>query len=169
MLEIASGTGEHACYFAASLPQITWQPSDMDAAAIASVEAYRQDAELTNLASAIHLDVTAETWPITQADAMLCVNMIHISPWFCCEHLMRGAAQILSSGNPLVLYGPFKKGGQHTAPSNAMFDESLRQQNPDWGVRDIADVESAGAAVGLRLDPLIPMPSNNFCAVFRQA
>lgn len=168
LLEIASGTGEHARYFSAALPGIVWQPSDVDPAAIASIEAHRNAAACDNMAEPVALDVTRRPWPVEQADAMLCINMIHIAPWECCEALLRGAGAILEPDGPLVLYGPYKRDGLHTAPSNEAFDRSLRAQNPAWGVRDMTDIERTGDASGLRLDRVVPMPSNNFCLIFRR-
>jgi len=168
LLEVASGSGEHACYFAEALPGWTWQPTDADAAALDSIEAHRRSAGLSNLLPALGLDVTTEDWPNIEVDAILCVNMIHIAPWRCCEGLLRGASSVLKLAAPLILYGPFKRDGAHTAPSNEAFDLSLRRQNPEWGVRAIEDVAAAGTGLGLRLDGIVDMPSNNFCVVLRR-
>jgi cyclopropane fatty-acyl-phospholipid synthase-like methyltransferase len=168
LLEVASGSGEHACHFAEALPGWTWQPTDADAAALDSIEAHRRSAGLSNLLPALGLDVTTEDWPNIEVDAILCVNMIHIAPWRCCEGLLRGASSVLKLAAPLILYGPFKRDGAHTAPSNEAFDLSLRRQNPEWGVRAIEDVAAAGTGLGLRLDGIVDMPSNNFCVVLRR-
>lgn len=168
LLEIASGTGEHARYFAEALPGIAWQPSDLDPEALGSIQAHRGAAACNNIADPIVLDVTHQPWPVERADAMLCVNMIHIAPWECCEALLRGAGDILATDGPLVLYGPYKRDGAHTAPSNEAFDQSLRAQNPSWGVRDMGDIERVGNEHGLRLDTIVPMPSNNFCLILRR-
>jgi len=168
LLEVASGSGEHACHFAEALPGWTWQPTDADAAALDSIEAHRRSAGFSNLLPALGLDVTTEDWPNIEVDAILCVNMIHIAPWRCCEGLLRGASSVLKLAAPLILYGPFKRDGAHTAPSNEAFDLSLRRQNPEWGVRAIEDVAAAGTGLGLRLDGIVDMPSNNFCVVLRR-
>ena len=167
ILEIASGTGEHARDFASAFPDASWIPSDIDNEALASIDAYRQLASLENLMAPIQLDVTDVEWPVKRADAILCVNMVHIAPWHCCEGLMRGAGAVLAEEGPLVLYGPFSRGGVHTAPSNADFDVSLKRQNADWGVRDMSELEAEGAANGLCLERVVDMPSDNFCLVLR--
>jgi hypothetical protein len=169
VLEIASGSGEHAVYFAARLPALAWQPSDPDAANRASIAAWRDEAALPNLRAPIALDATWDPWPVERADAMVNINMIHIAPWAACEGLMRGAARVLLSGAPLVLYGPFRRGGRHTAPSNEAFDRGLRARDAAWGVRDLEAVERAAAAAGLSLDEIVEMPSNNLSLVFRRA
>lgn len=128
VLEVASGSGEHAAYFAAKLPALDWQPSDPDQAALASASAHCDDAGLPNLLPPLHLDVTADQWPIGRADAVMCCNMIHIAPWAACEGLIAGAARVLPAGGLLYLYGPYKIGGRHTAPTNQAFDERLRTQ-----------------------------------------
>lgn len=169
VLEIASGSGEHAVYFAARLPALAWQPSDPDEANRASITAWRDDAALPNLRAPLALDATWDRWPIERADAMVNINMIHIAPWAACEGLMRGAARLLPPGAPLVLYGPFRRGGRHTAPSNEAFDRGLRARDAAWGVRDLEAVERAAAAAGLPLDEIVEMPSNNLSLVFRRA
>jgi hypothetical protein len=168
ILEIASGTGEHACYFAPVFGEAIWQPTDTDESAMASINAHRQADAPANLAPPLHLDVMQAEWPVSAADAVLCVNMVHISPWACCENLFRGCANVLSPGAPLVLYGPFKREGAHTAPSNAEFDQTLRRQNAEWGIRDMGEIAEAGKIRGLALEDPIAMPSNNFCLVLRQ-
>ncbi len=168
ILEIASGTGEHACYFAPAFGNAIWQPTDIDEGAIASINAHRQADGPANLASPLYLNVMEPEWPISAADAALCVNMLHIAPWACCENLLQGCAHVLSPGAPLVLYGPFKRDGAHTAPSNAQFDQTLRGQNTEWGIRDIDEIAKAGKARGFTIEDPIAMPSNNFCLVLRQ-
>lgn len=168
VLEIASGTGEHAERYAAAFPGLVWRPSDRDPAALATLEARVRAAGLTNLLRPIRLDVTALPWPVARADAIVCINMIHIAPWAACEALMVGAAAALPVGAPLYLYGAMKRGGQHTAPSNAAFDADLRARDPAWGVRDVAEVAAAGERVGLALVEVVPMPSNNFSLVLRR-
>lgn len=169
VLEIASGTGEHAVHFARHLPGIVWQPSDPDAESRASIAAWRESEALPNLRAPRELDVRAKTWPIDAADAIVCINMVHISPWTATLALLAGAARVLPSGAPLVLYGPYHVGGNPTAPSNAAFDESLRARNPEWGVRHLEDVERAANAAGFALAETIPMPANNFTLVFRRS
>lgn len=168
VLEVASGTGQHVVGFARALPELTFQPSDRDDDTLASVRAFREHEGLPNVLEPVVLDVTARTWPVTSADAIFCANMIHIAPWAACLGLLAGAGRVLPPGAPLVLYGPFKRSGEHTAPSNAAFDESLRQRNPTWGVRDLADVSDEASARGLVLDETVPMPANNLTVVFRR-
>jgi hypothetical protein len=168
VLEIASGSGEHAVHFAAGLPQLTWQPTDPDPEARDSIAAYRAAAQLPNLLPPLALDATSPTWPVTQADAMLGINMIHIAPWAAAEGLMTGAERLLPTGGVLFLYGPFREHGQHTAPSNAAFDESLRARNREWGVRDLDEVAALARRHGLALEERIAMPANNLSVVFRR-
>jgi hypothetical protein len=166
VLEIASGTGEHAVFFAASLPHLTWQPSDVDAANRASIAAWREEAQLPNLLAPLDLDATSDEWAIDGAAAVVNINMIHIAPWAACEGLMRGAARVLGDGGVLYLYGPYMRDGQHTAPSNEAFDRALRAQNQAWGVRDMVDVRRVAEANGLRWNEPVPMPGNNFSLSF---
>jgi SAM-dependent methyltransferase len=167
VLEIASGTGEHLAALAALTPDLAFQPTDPDPAARASADAWARHLAAGNMRPALPLDAAApETWPIAAADAILCVNMIHIAPWAATLGLLRGAARLLPPGAPLFLYGPFRRGGAHTAPSNAAFDESLRARDPAWGVRDLEAV--AAAAEGFGPPELIPMPANNLTVVFRR-
>ena len=168
VLEIASGSGEHAVYFAQHLPSLTFQPSDPDAEARASIDAWRTHESLPNVLPTLALDVEEQPWPVEKADAVLCINMIHIAPWSCTEALMRGAAQVLVEGAPLLTYGPYRREGRHTAPSNAAFDESLRSRNPSWGVRDLEEVQAAAEKNGLFLADVFAMPANNFTWVFRK-
>ncbi|MFZ5482566.1 MAG: DUF938 domain-containing protein [Myxococcota bacterium] len=157
VLEIASGSGEHAAYFAPRLPGLLWQPSDPDPLAVASIDAHRADADAPNLLPAIRLDVRDRPWPA--ADVVFCANMIHIAPWECGLALLGGAREALSAGGLLVLYGPFKVGGRHTAPSNEAFDADLRSRDPRWGVRDLEEV--VRAADGFTLAEDVSMPANN--------
>jgi hypothetical protein len=168
VLEIASGSGEHAVWFAAALPHLEWQPSDLDPEARASVEAWRGEASLANVRPAIALDASSEDWPIERADAVVSINMIHIAPPAACEGLLRGASALLTKGAPLFLYGPFRVGGEHTAPSNARFDEDLRARNPTWGVRNLDDVIDRAAALGFLHEETVAMPANNLSVVFRR-
>lgn len=168
VLEIASGTGEHAVFFSRHLPHLTWQPTDPDAAARASIVAWTAEAALPNIADPLALDASQPNWPIDLADAVLAVNMVHISPWAATVGLLGGAARVLPTGAPLMLYGPYKRGGQHTASSNEAFDQNLRRQNPAWGVRDLEIVVETADAAGLALAEIAPMPANNLGLVFRR-
>jgi hypothetical protein len=172
VLEIASGTGEHSVAFAEALPALAFQPSDADPDALASIEAWRRHAALPNVRPALALDVHAWPWPARDPsdaiDAILCINMIHIAPWSACLALLDGAAAVLAPGAPLVLYGPFREGGAHTAPSNAAFDANLRERDPRWGVRDQGEVAAEAAARGLDLVRVAAMPANNRTLVLRR-
>ncbi len=168
VLEIASGTGEHAVHFAAALPGLTWQPTDRDAVALRSIEARRVQEKLPNLLAPLQLDVASQSWPLDRADAVVCINMIHISPWRAAESLFAGAARVLRPDGVLFLYGPYKEGGRHTAPSNDAFDADLRARNPEWGVRDLDDVGALAAKHGLDLVERVAMPANNLSVVFRR-
>jgi SAM-dependent methyltransferase len=167
VLEVASGTGEHSAYFAARFPAVRWQPSDPDPDALASIRAWREDKGLNNLLEPVLLDASAEAWPVDSADAILCVNMVHISPWAATMGLMTGAGRLLAAGAPLLLYGPYRRAGVPTAASNEAFDESLKARNPEWGLRDIEAVEAEAARHGLRLERVFEMPANNLTIVFR--
>ena len=169
VLEIASGTGEHAVHFAGALPGLTWQPSDPDETARRSIEAHRDAAGLPNLRPPLALDAAAPVWPVERADAVVAINLVHIAPWAATLGLMAGGARVLPPDGVLVLYGPYKEGGAHTAPSNAAFDASLKAQNSAWGVRDLEEAEAAAQACGLTLVERITMPANNLTIVFRQA
>ncbi len=169
VLEIASGSGEHVVHFAQHFPARRWQPSDPDPAALASIAAWAQDTGLDNLAPAIRIDAAdPDGWPLTQADAILCINMVHISPWEATLGLLRGAAALLPAGGPLYLYGPYLQDGIETAPSNLAFDRSLRARDPAWGLRRVHDVEAAARAHGLDLETIVPMPANNLSLIFRR-
>ena len=168
VLEIASGTGEHAVHFAAALPHLIWQPTDPDSQARGSIAAHAAQAGLANLLPPLELDASTPVWPVTHADAVVSINMIHISPWRATQGLMAGAARLLPAGAPLYLYGPYRQHGQHTAPSNAAFDESLRARNPEWGVRDLDEVAALAAAHGLALQHTVAMPANNLSVVFHR-
>ena len=169
VLELASGSGEHAVWFARALPDVAWQPTDLDPAARASVDAWVTEEALSNVAPALALDATASTWPVEETDAVICINMIHISPWAACEGLMRGAARVLSAGGVLFLYGPFAVHGSHTAPSNAAFDADLRGRNAEWGVRNLDEVIALAAQQGLAHAETVAMPANNLSVVLRRA
>ena len=167
VLEIASGTGEHAMHFAAALPELTWQPTDRDPEARRSIAARRAAAVLPNLLPPLELDAAAPSWPVERADAIVAINMIHIAPWSAAEGLMAGAARLLAPGGILYLYGPYQENGRHTAPSNAAFDASLRARDPEWGVRDVGAVAELAARHGLALAERVAMPSSNLSLVFR--
>jgi SAM-dependent methyltransferase len=169
VLEIASGSGEHTCYFAAACgPDLVWQPSDPDPAARASIDAWTAGMRQANILPAIALHADAADWPIASADAIICINMIHIAPWDAAMGLMRGAGRILPAGGPLFLYGPYRRGGQHTAPSNEAFDRSLRARNPAWGVRDLEAVAALAASCGFGAPAVHDMPANNLSLVFHR-
>ncbi|HYG47421.1 MAG TPA: DUF938 domain-containing protein [Allosphingosinicella sp.] len=167
VLEIASGSGEHAVYFARLFPNRLWQPTDPDRAALESIAAWREEAGTPNLLEPIWLDASAERWTVGAADAILCVNMVHISPWAATVGLMRGAGRLLERGGPLILYGPYRRAGVPTAPSNEAFDRSLRARNPEWGLRELEAVEAEAARHRLRLERIVEMPANNLTVVFR--
>jgi hypothetical protein len=166
VLEIASGSGEHAVALAGRFPEITWQPTDRDGAALASIDAWAAEAGLANLRPALTLDVERQPWPVAQAAAVVCINLVHIAPWSACVALMRGAAAVLEVGSPLYMYGAMKVGGRFTADSNEAFDRSLRASDPAWGVRDLEAVAAEGLKNGLRLARTVAMPANNFSLVF---
>jgi hypothetical protein len=168
VLELASGTGEHILHFAREFPKLLWQPSDPEPAALRSIEAWRAESGLFNLLPPVSLDVRAAEWPVPQADALLCINMIHISPWSATAGLMRGAGWLLGDGAPLYLYGPYRRADVETAPSNAAFDESLRDRDPEWGLRDLEDVVAEAGKHGLALDRIVDMPANNISVILRK-
>ena len=168
VLEIASGSGEHAVFMARRFPALDWQPSDRDAEALASVDAWAAEARLANLRPAIALDAAAPDWPIVSADALLCVNMVHISPWDAVVGLFAGAGRVLGSGAPLVLYGPFVEPDVETAASNHAFDQSLRQRDPAWGLRSTADLDRLAAGYGMTRTARCAMPANNLVLVYRR-
>ncbi|NUN12878.1 MAG: DUF938 domain-containing protein [Myxococcales bacterium] len=168
VLEVASGTGQHAAFFAEHLPHLDFIPSDADPEALASIEQWRKDTNLPNLHQQRLLDVLNPDWPVTEVDAVLCSNMIHIAPWACAVALINGAARVVSDGGLLILYGPFSENGHFAAPSNAEFDQSLRERNPQWGVRDLRVVESTAAAAGFCLQGVVQMPVNNLTLIFQK-
>ncbi|MDR3468204.1 MAG: DUF938 domain-containing protein [Xanthobacteraceae bacterium] len=168
VLEIASGTGEHVVHFARHLPGLAFQPSDPDAGARESIQAWITESGLGNVRAPIALDAAAPPWPVTAADAMVCINMIHISPWRSTEGLFAGAAAVLPAGAPLVLYGPYRRHDVPTAPSNEEFDASLRARDPAWGLRQLDDVAALAEQSGFALDRVVEMPANNLTVVFRE-
>lgn len=169
VLEIASGSGEHAAHFAAALPHLRWQPSDPDAQALTSIAAWSAEAGLPNIAPPLALDAAAAGWPIAGADAILCINMVHISPWAATSGLFAGAARLLAPDSPLILYGPYLESEVATAASNLAFDDNLRSRNPDWGLRDIAAVKAAAYENGLGFVERRAMSANNLMLLFRQS
>ena len=168
VLEVASGSGEHAVHFAGAFPNLTFQPSDPDPAALASIDAWAAESALPNLRPAIRIDATAPRWPVTQADAILCINMVHISPWTATEGLIRQAAQLLPAGGVLYLYGPYRQSDVPLAASNAVFDDSLRRRNPKWGLRELDAVAELARAAGFGEPAVTAMPANNLSVVFRK-
>jgi len=171
VLELASGSGEHIVHFAECLPELIWQPSDLDVDALASVAAWRQLSKHPNLLPPIALDVTADVWDLPHGAGdlvgMLAINLIHTAPWDACEGLIQGAATRISPDGVLYFYGPFKRNGRHTAVSNQSFDDMLRRHDPEWGVRDLDAVVEHAGQFGLALDRIIEMPSNNLSVIFR--
>ena len=188
VLEVASGSGEHAAYFAAALPGLDWQPSDPNPAALASIEAWRSEAQLPNLHPPVRLDAAA-AWPVSKADAILCINMqsnscddvksigyaacvcinmVHISEWAAMVGLFTGCAKLLPSRAPLILYGPYLESDVQTAPSNLAFDRSLKERNPEWGLRNVADVDRVAADFGFALTRRMVMPANNLTLVYHK-
>ena len=168
VLEVASGTGQHAAWFAAAMPQTRWLPSEADPSAFASIAAWAEFEDASNVDEPILLDAAAERWPVDLLDVVYCANLIHIAPWSCCTGLLRGAGRHLAPGGLLVLYGPFKVDGRHTSASNAAFDRGLRAQDSRWGVRDLRDVEAQASGQGLRFIEKVDMPANNLVVVFRR-
>lgn len=167
VLEIASGPGQHIAHFAAHLPDLAWQPSEANEGLFRSIEAWRQELGLDNLLAPVVLDAAAD-WPVASADAIVCINMIHIAPWSAGLGLLDGAARLLPDGGILYLYGPYKVGGRHTAPSNEAFDASLRASDPAWGIRNLDDVALEARRRGLHLIKTVKMPANNLSVVFRK-
>lgn len=168
VLEVASGTGEHVVHFARALPGLRWQPSDPFPDARRSTSAWIAAEKLNNVLPPLDLDAASDIWPIERAEAMICINMIHISPWEATEGLMRGAGRLLASGQPLYLYGPYRRSGHPLEPSNAAFDADLRLRDERWGLRELDAVSACAAANGLTLQQVIEMPANNLSVVFRK-
>lgn len=168
VLEIASGSGEHIIHFAQALPGLTFQPSDPEEAARNSIAAWTRDRGLTNIRPPIEIDAAMQSWPVQAADAMLCINMIHISPWSATEGLMREAGRILPGGAPLYLYGAYRQKNVETVASNEAFDASLKQRNSAWGLRYLEDVAALAKAAGFSEPQVTPMPANNLSVVFRK-
>ena len=174
VLEIGAGTGQHAVAFARRLPSVSWWPTDLNDNHLNSIAAWRKHAQLGNVQAPVRLDASAPDWRLSALglpaafNAMFCANVIHISPWAVAEGLLAGAKRHLIAGGRLFLYGPFRRDGAHNAPSNAAFDQSLRSQNPEWGVRDTADLRALADKNGLCMVELVEMPSNNAILVFER-
>ncbi len=168
VLEIASGTGEHALHFAGHLPNLRFQPSDPKPEARASIAAWCAHAGLDNVLPPLALDAAAPCWPVERAEAILCINMVHISPWAATLGLFAGARKILGAGAPLFLYGAYKRGGAHTAESNVAFDAWLKAQDPAWGLRDLEAVAALAAEEGFAAPKIYEMPANNLGLIFRR-
>jgi SAM-dependent methyltransferase len=168
VLEIASGTGEHAVHFAGRFPRLEWQPSDLHADALASIRAWRAEAGLPNMREPLTIDASSASWPIDEADAVLSINMVHISPWTSALGLLDGAARILSPGAPLIMYGPWLKDDVPTAPSNLAFDADLKRRDPAWGLRRVEDFAAVAGERGLRLIETRLMPANNMMLLLRR-
>lgn len=168
VLEIASGTGEHAVFMARRFPALDWQPSDVEPAALSSIDAWATEAALGNLRPTITLNASSEQWPLDTANALVCINMIHISPWCATEGLFAGAGRLLGPGAPLVLYGPFIETSVETAPSNLAFDADLRRRNAEWGLRELEVLDKLAADEGFVRTARHAMPANNLALVYRK-
>ena len=168
VLEIASGTGEHAVYFAGRFPKLEWQPSDIHPDALASIQAWRAQADLANVRPPLVIDAGEPGWPVERADAMLSINMVHISPWRSALGLLDGAARLLPEGGPLILYGPWLSDAAETAPSNLAFDADLKSRDPSWGLRRVEHFGAEAAKRGLALVETRPMPANNLMLLVRR-
>jgi len=168
VLEVASGTGEHAVFFAERFPNLEWQPSDLDPESLGSIRAWREEAPLANIRDPLLLDASSGDWPLARSDAVLSINMIHISPWRAAVGLLDGAARLLEAGAPLILYGPWFSGQSETAPSNIAFDSDLRRRNPEWGLRKVEDFAAEAARRGFSVAEQRPMPANNLMLLFRK-
>jgi SAM-dependent methyltransferase len=168
VLEIASGTGQHAVHFARALPALSWQPSEPDVGMHGSIAAWIAHERLTNVRPPIALEVGVRPWPVARADAIVCINMIHIAPWQATLDLMAGAGNVLASGGVLFLYGPYRRFGQHTADSNAAFDAQLKAADPQWGVRDLEAVVDIAKPQGVHLEDVVAMPANNLSVILRK-
>jgi hypothetical protein len=168
VVEIASGSGEHAVHMASKLPHITWQPTEADADLLASINAWQAHENLSNMKPGLRLNVLDPHWPIPSADAVVNINMIHISPWRATEALFKGVSSLLPVNGLLYMYGPYKREGRHTAPSNEQFDNTLKSMNPNWGVRNLEDVRKVASQHALELIEVIDMPANNLSVIYRR-
>ncbi|MCZ4281459.1 DUF938 domain-containing protein [Kiloniella laminariae] len=168
LLEIASGTGEHAAWLGPQLAPLRWQTSEYSRDNFPDITAYLQEAGADNLLPPVHIDTTSNHWPLEQADAAACINMLHIAPWAATCGLFAGMARILKPDSPLYLYGPFFQDGVPTAPSNLNFDASLRNQNKEWGIRSLEDVQRVANEQGFDLERVVAMPANNLSVIFKR-
>lgn len=168
VLEIASGTGEHAVHYAAALPALTFQPTDPDEAARASIDDWVRTLGLANVRPALELNAASARWPVDKADAIVCANMIHIAPWQAAVGLVAGAARLLSRDGLLFLYGPYHRNGRPTSPGNEAFDTDLRRRNPAWGIRNLEEVTALAAGEGFAAPQIVEMPANNLSLIFRR-
>ena len=169
VLEIASGTGQHVVHFARALSEVSWQPSDADPGNLDSIRRWIAHEQLSNVREPLVLEVRLAPWPVTSASAVVCINMIHISPWEATRRLLHGAAEILDKGGILYLYGPYRRGGRHTSSSNEAFDADLRTRDVCWGIRDLEAVQGLAEENGLSLEEIVAMPANNLSVVLRSA
>jgi SAM-dependent methyltransferase len=169
VLEVGSGTGEHAVHFARRMPHLTWQPSEQDNDCLRSISAWVALEAHANLRQPLYLDVADAQWAIAAADAVVCINMIHIAPWSATQALLRGAGRILPTGGLLCLYGPYRVAGKHTSASNRAFDAQLREVNSEWAVRDLDAVSNEARALNIELERTFQMPANNLIAVLRKS
>jgi len=168
VLEIASGTGQHVVHFAKSLPGLTWQPSDPDPELRQSIALRVKEAQLANIQPPIELDVTRLPWPLQTADAVVCINMIHVAPWRATPAMFESSKALLPSGHVLFLYGPYRRFGRYSSKNDEQFDSDLHAQNSDWGVRDLEAVSEVAASSGFVLSEIVDMPANNFSLIFRR-
>jgi hypothetical protein len=168
VLEIASGTGEHAVHFAERFPGLEWQPSDVHTDALGSIRAWRDDSGLSNIREPIVVDASSADWPVERADAVLSINMVHISPWASALGMIENASRLLGAGAPLILYGPWLKDGIPTAASNLAFDADLRRRDPQWGLRRVEDFAQSASGKGLDLAEIRQMPANTLMLLFRR-
>lgn len=169
LLEVASGSGEHAVYFARRYPDLQWQPSDCSSEALASIAAWQADEGAPNLRAPLYLDTQMPDWPISRADAILCINMVHISPWGATEGLFTGGEALLAPGAPLILYGPYLEADAETAASNLAFDENLKARDGRWGLRQLGNLDSLAESHGFLRTRRSAMPANNLTLVYRKA
>jgi len=169
VLEIASGTGQHVLHFAKALPGLTWQPSDPDPELRESIALRVKEQQLANVNRPVDLDVTRLPWPLQAADAIVCINMIHVAPWSATPALFEGARALLATQHVLFLYGPYRRFGEHTSRSNEQFDSDLRARDPEWGLRDLEAVSEAAASSGFGLAEVVEMPANNLSLIFKRS
>jgi Protein of unknown function (DUF938) len=168
VLEVSSGTGQHVLHFAQAMPHIRWQPTERDADSLKSIASWLGQTSAPNVNAPLRLDVHDASWPAHDVVAVVCINMIHIAPLSAAEALLRGAGNVIAPRGILFLYGPYRRQGRHTSPSNEAFDEQLKARNPEWGVRNLEDVVHLASTVGLELEQTHDMPANNLAVVFRK-